>query len=61
MPLFIVESDLEGNYPPPPMPIISPNTSDHNFEIAILFSVVERSGNSVFEGDNPPKPSGQRL
>ena len=32
---------------------ISPNTSNQNFEIAILFNVVVRSGNYVF-GDKTP-------
>jgi len=29
------------------------DTYNQNFEIAILFSVVERSGNSVFKDDTP--------
>ena len=33
---------------------MSPNTSNQNFEIAILFNVVERSGNYIFELDIPP-------
>jgi hypothetical protein len=33
-------------------PIISPNTSNKSFEIVILFDVVERSGNYVFDIHN---------
>jgi hypothetical protein len=43
---------LEGNKNPP-TPNIYKNTSYKNFEIAILFNVVERSGNYFFEDDNP--------
>ena len=44
----------------PLMPTISPNTSNQNFEIAILFNVFESSGNLVFEDDNPPhSPQGK--
>jgi hypothetical protein len=32
----------------PPTPTIFSNTSNKNFEIAILFNVVENSGNYVF-------------
>jgi hypothetical protein len=35
-------------------PTISPNTSNQNFEIAIVFKVVERSGNYVFGEEIPP-------
>ena len=34
-------------------PTISPNTSNQNFDIAILFNVVESSGNYMFEQDTP--------
>jgi hypothetical protein len=52
VPFLIVESDwVESS--PPFTPTISPNTSNQNFEIAILFNVVEWSGNYVFEVDNP--------
>jgi len=34
------------------MPTISPNTSNQNFEIAIMFNIVERSGDYVFHDDN---------
>ena len=40
----------------PPTPTISPDTFNKNFEIVILFNVVERSGNYAFE-DNPPPPT----
>jgi len=35
------------------LPTISPNTFNQNFEIAILFNVVKRPENYVFENDNP--------
>ena len=50
VPLLIVESDWKETT----MPTISPNTSNQSFGIAILFSVVKRSGNYVFQDDNPP-------
>ena len=31
---------------------ISPSTFNQNFEIAILFNIVERSGNYVFEDES---------
>ena len=36
------------------MPIISQNIFDQHFDMAILFNIVERSGNYVFEDYNPP-------
>ena len=41
------------------MPKISPNTSNQNFETAILFKVVEKSGNYIFEDD--PSPTSLRA
>jgi hypothetical protein len=38
--ILIVESDLKATNTPS-TPAISPNTSNQNFEIAILFSVVD--------------------
>ena len=38
----------------PSTPTIYPDTSNQNIEIAILFKVVERSGNYIFEDDTPP-------
>ena len=35
------------------MPIVSPNTSNKNFELTILFNVIERSGNYFFRDDKP--------
>ena len=35
------------------MPTIFPNTSNKNFEIALLSNIIQRSGNYVFEDDNP--------
>ena len=42
-----------------PMAINSQNTSNQYFEITILFSVVERSRNYVFENNTPPPHSPQ--
>ena len=53
MPFLIVESDWRATNPSL-TPTISPNTSNQNLEIAILFNVVEMSGNYVFEDDTPP-------
>jgi hypothetical protein len=36
------------------MPSISSNTSNQNFEIAILINAVESSGNYIFQKDTPP-------
>ena len=36
---------------PPPMLIFSPKPPDQNFEIAILFNLVEKSNNHTFEDD----------
>ena len=41
------------------MPINSHNTPNQNFELAILLSVVERSGNYVF--DNPIPSEDQNI
>ena len=35
-------------------PIISPNTSNENFEIAFKFIVIERLENYVYGNDSPP-------
>ena len=40
---------------------ISPNTSNQNFETAILFNAVESSVNYVFEDDKPPTPLRARV
>ena len=53
MTFLIVESDWRATKPPLTPPI-SPNTSNKNFEIAILFNVVEKSGNYIFGDDTPP-------
>ena len=50
----IVKSDWKATNTPS-MPTISPNTSNQNFEKAIFFNVVERSGNWVFEEKTHPK------
>ena len=54
---FLISKSDQRATTPPPTPIISPNTFNQNFEIAIVFKVNERSGNYVFEGDNPPPPT----
>ena len=60
MPFLIVESDWRATNLPL-TPTISPNTSNQNFEIAILFNVVESSGNYVFENDQPSIPLRARV
>jgi hypothetical protein len=50
---LIVKSDW-GATNPTLTPTISPNTSNQNFEIAILLNVVERYGIFVSEDDTPP-------
>ena len=66
MPFLIVESDLRASYQVfcnrlhrlhqdmAIMPTISPNTSNQNFEITILFNVVVSSENCIFEMEIPP-------
>jgi hypothetical protein len=41
-------------------PTISPNTSNQNFEIVILFNVIKKSGN-VFADDTPPTAFSARV
>jgi hypothetical protein len=60
VPFLIVESDWRGTNPPL-TPTISPNISNQNFTIDILFHIVESSGKKFFEDDNPPQPSAQGL
>ena len=48
----MVENDRRANAPFP-TPIISQNTFDQNFDITILFNVVKKFGNYVFEEDPP--------
>ena len=50
---LIVESYWRATNPPT-TPTISSNALNQNFEIAILFNIVERSENYVFEDCNPP-------
>ena len=45
----------------PPTPFISPNTSNQNFVIAILFNVVQRSENHIFEDDSPGQQTPPRI
>jgi hypothetical protein len=45
--LVIVKSDWRATSPPP-VPIIPPNTSNQNFEIVTLFSVVDFKIENVF-------------
>ena len=60
---FNCQKWLRGQQTPSQRPSFLLNTNtNQNFEIAILFNVIERSGNYVFEDDNlPPQPSGQGL
>ena len=51
LPLKIVE--LEGNYPPSHASPISKNTPNQNFEIAIFFYVIKRSGATSLRMTNP--------
>jgi hypothetical protein len=60
VPFLVVKSDQRVNAPPP-TPIILPNPSNQIFEIAILFSVPDRSRSHFFEDSQSPKPSGQGL
>ena len=60
MPFLIVESDWKATNTPS-TPSIFPNTSNQNFEIAILFNVVESSINYVFEDEKPPKSLRARV
>ena len=52
MPFLIVESDWKATNTPY-TPNISPNTSNQNFDIAVLFNAVDNSGNYMFEQDTP--------
>ena len=47
-----VESDRRVTSPPPPHSFF-PNASDQNFEIAILFKILQRSNNYAFGVDYP--------
>ena len=60
VPFLTVESNWRDTYPPP-TPTVSLNTFNRNFEISILFSIVERSRDYVFEDDNPPPPTALRA
>jgi hypothetical protein len=53
VPFLIVESDWRATNAPL-TPTIFPNTSNKDFEIAILFHAVQSSGNYTFEQDTPP-------
>ena len=61
--LFNSRKRLEVNQAP--TFITPPNTSHQNFEIAILFSVIERFSDDVFEDNNPaphdPQGKGNKL
>jgi hypothetical protein len=60
VPFLIVKSDWRKTNTPP-TPIISLKTSNKNFEIAILFNVVEKSGNYVFEDVTLPRTLSTRV
>ena len=49
----MVKSDWKATNTPS-TPTISRNTSNKNFEIAIVFNVAEGFGNYIFEQDIPP-------
>jgi hypothetical protein len=50
VPFLIVKSDWKKT-DNPQTPTISPKTSNKNFQIAILFKVVEKTRNYAFEDD----------
>jgi hypothetical protein len=54
LPFLIVESEWRV-INPPLTPTISPKTFNQSLEIAILFNIVESSGNYVFKDDKPPR------
>ena len=54
VPFPIVKSDCWAKSFPPLTPIIFQNTSNQNFEISILFSIVRKSNNYVSERNPPP-------
>ena len=54
MPFLIVESDWIATNAPL-TPTIFPNMFSQSLEIAILFKVVESSGNYVVKEDKPPR------
>jgi hypothetical protein len=55
VPFLMVKSDWRATNPLLTL-TISKNTSNKNFKTAILFNVIEKSGNYVFEDDNPHSP-----
>jgi hypothetical protein len=58
VPFLIVDSDWRANSPP--TPTISPNTSNRNLEIAILFSIVDfQIENMILRRTLPHKPQGK--
>jgi len=58
---LVVKSDRRATNPSP-TPTIFPETSNQNFEIAILFNVNGRSRNYVFKEETlSPEPSGLRF
>jgi hypothetical protein len=54
LPFLIVKSEWRV-INPPLTPTISSKTSNQRLEIAILFNLVESSGNYVFKDDKPPR------
>ena len=55
--LFLSDQKIGGHQGPLTL-IFSPKSSDQNFEIAILFSIVENHNNYVFEMTYSPKVPG---
>ena len=56
---FIIAESIKRTTNPPLTSTISPNIPNQNFEIAIFFSVLNRSGNYVFEDEHPHSPQGK--
>ena len=59
--LIASEKLLEGNQPPLPPRSFSQNVSDQNFEIAILFKIVQRSNGYASGVETSPRGSGPRA
>jgi phospholipase/lecithinase/hemolysin len=60
VPFLIVKSDWRKTNTSPTS-TISPSTSNENFEMPILFNVVEKSGNYFFEDEIHPTALSARV
>jgi hypothetical protein len=58
---FIIVESVWRATSPPLTPTFSTKTANQNFETAILFNVVERTGIYVFEDDNSLKALKLRI